>query len=327
MIDASLNEMDVLRHFIMQYYISTPVVPDIVISTFVDEELNEWLNGVRGKKVQFVHPQKGAKRKLLDLTILNAKEDMEKSVVKEELYTRKTLGAMEQLQKLLNLRKLPNRIEGFDISNISGTNTVASMVVFTGGVANKAHYRKFKIARNTPNDFASMGETITRRFGELNSVDVSFSCMPDLVLIDGGKGQLGYAYNVLQKLGIDCDIVSLAEREELVFKPNEEEPYRISRDNYALKLLQNVRDESHRFAITFHRNLRAKRTLASELETIDGVGKLTAKRLQMHFKSMDKIKKASVDELIRVDRVTLKQAQNIVKYFMTISRNCSMLLP
>ncbi len=314
-IDASLNEVDVLRHFITQYYMSSPVVPDIVLTTFVDDELATWLSQIKGKKVQFSNPQKGVKKRLLELAILNAREDMEKSVAKEELYTRKTLGAMEQLQKLLHLRKLPNRIEGFDISNISGTNTVSSMVVFTGGVANKSHYRKFKIARNTPNDFASMGETITRRFSELKSKDVSFSTMPDLILIDGGKGQLGYAYDVLQKLGIDCDIVSLAEREELVFKPNEEQPYRLSRDNYALKLLQNVRDESHRFAITFHRSLRTKRTLVSELEQIDGIGKLTAKRLQIHFKNMDNIKNASVDELIKVDRVTLKQAQNILKYF------------
>lgn len=314
-IDASLSPEETLSHFITQYYYNNPAIPENVVTSFYDVELQKWLSGKRGSKVDLVFAQKGVKKKLLTLTEMNAKEDLEKSVAKDTLYQMKTLGAMEQLKKLLHLKKLPNRIEGYDISNISGTNTVSSMVVFTGGVANKAHYRKFKIARNTPNDFASMKETITRRFSELNSGDISFGCMPDLILIDGGKGQLGYAYSVLQELGVDVDIVSLAKREEEVYKPNISDPFIISKDNYALKLLQNVRDESHRFAITFHRSLRHKNTLKSQLLQIDGIGETTAKNLQIYFKSMEAIKNATYDELLQVPRLTQKQAKNILEYF------------
>ena len=315
-IDASLDKDDVLRHFITQYYMSTPVIPDSVISSFEDDNVSEWLSSIKNKKVSLISPKKGIKKRLLELVELNAKEDLAKSVTKENLYEAKTLGACRQLQKLLKLTRLPNRIEGYDISNIQGTNTVSSMVVFTGGVPNKAHYRKFKIARNTPNDFMSMKETIYRRFNEYNKgEDVSFATMPDLILIDGGKVQLDFACQSLKELGVDCDIVSLAKREEEVYKPNEDMPYIISRDNYALKLLQNVRDESHRFAITFHRSLRFKRTLTSELNNIAGIGKTTAIKLQTHFKSIDKIKKANMAQLMQVDRITHKQAKAVYDYF------------
>ncbi len=320
-IDASLSEEETISHFVSQYYYNNPVIPASVILSFDSPQLEEWLSVKRGHKVKVIHAQKGVNRKLLNLAQLNAKEDMEKSVVKEELYVRKTLGALQQLRDILHLSKLPNRIEGYDISNISGTNTVSSMVVFTGGVPNKAHYRKFKIARNTPNDFASMKETITRRFSELKSGDVSFGTMPDLILIDGGKGQLGYAYSVLQELGIDVDIVSLAKREEEVYKPNQSEPYIISKDNYALKLLQNVRDESHRFAITFHRSLRNKKSLTSRLQLIEGIGATTAKNLQIHFKSMEAIAAATKQELLAVPRLTNKQAESIIRFFATDDPN------
>ena len=315
-IDASLDMEETLRHFITQYYLSTPVIPDVIITSFEDDNLQTWLSELKGKKVEFVSPIRGVKKKLYSLCENNAKEDLIKNLTKQDLYERKTLGAMEELKKVLHLSKLPNRIEGYDISNIQGTNTVSSMVVFTGGVPNKAHYRKFKIPRNTPNDFLSMKETITRRFNEYKKgQDVSFATMPDLVLIDGGKIQLQYACEALQELGIKVDVISLAERFEEVYKPGEDEPYVLPRSNYALKLLQNVRDESHRFAITFHRSLRFKRTLTSELNQIEGIGKTTAIKLQTHFKSIEKIKKANISELMRVDRVTHAQAKAIYEYF------------
>ncbi|MBP5651199.1 MAG: excinuclease ABC subunit UvrC [Clostridia bacterium] len=315
-IDASLDMEETLRHFITQYYLSTPVIPDVIITSFEDDNLQTWLSELKGKKVEFVSPIRGVKKKLYSLCENNAKEDLIKNLTKQDLYERKTLGAMEELKKVLHLSKLPNRIEGYDISNIQGTNTVSSMVVFTGGVPNKSHYRKFKIPRNTPNDFLSMKETITRRFNEYKmGQDVSFATMPDLVLIDGGKIQLQFAYETLQELGIKVDIVSLAKRFEEVYKPGEDEPYVLPRSNYALKLLQNVRDESHRFAITFHRSLRFKRTLTSELNQIEGIGKTTAIKLQTHFKSVEKIKKANISELMRVDRVTHAQAKAIYDYF------------
>ncbi len=314
-IDASGEESEVLSNFITQYYLQTPALPQNVILPFKSDSLAEWLREQKGSKVNLICPQKGINKKLLDLAVLNGKQDLQKSVNKEVVYKQKTMGAITNLQKLLGLTRLPVRIEGYDISNISGTNTVASMVVFTNGVPNKKHYRKFKISTIGPNDFASMREVITRRFKELQSEDVSFSVMPDLILIDGGKGQLGYAVEVLKELNINTNIVSLAKREEEVFLPYKSEPVIISKDNYALKLLQAVRDESHRFAITFHRSLRHNKTLSSKLTQIKGVGTKTVDVLFKHFKSLENIKKASFAELSAVKGVTKAQAMRIVEYF------------
>ncbi len=314
-IDASGEESDILSNFITQYYLQTPAIPPNVIVPFESESLAQWLSKERGQKVNLIFPKRSINKKLLDLAVLNGKQDLEKSVTKEAVYKQKTMGAMQTLQKVLHLTRLPVRIEGYDISNISGTNTVASMVVFTNGVPNKKHYRKFKISTIGPNDFASMQEVITRRFKELQSGDVSFSCMPDLILIDGGKGQLGYAVQVLNELGVNTNIVSLAKREEEVFLPNTSQPVIISKDSYALKLLQAVRDESHRFAITFHRSLRHNKTLESELLKINGVGKKTVDVLFKHFKSLQKIASASFAQLIEIKGVSKTQAENILKHF------------
>lgn len=317
-IDASIEMSEVMTNFITQYYLQNPAIPDNIVVGFDSPALNEWIEKERGKKANIVFAKKGVKKKLLDMAVQNGQIDMEKSIEKEKLYTLKTTGAITRLQKVLGLSKPPKRIEGYDISNIQGTNTVASMVVFTNGVPNKAHYRKFKISLDNPgapNDFASMHEVITRRINELKGSDVSFSCPPDLILIDGGKGQLGYAYDVLCSTGFKCDMVSLAKREEEIYIPNEPDPVVLAKSDYALKLLQNVRDESHRFAITFHRSLRDKKTLSSELLKIDGVGEKTANALLIHFKSIKNIKSASVSELMSVKGISRSTAENIYKYY------------
>lgn len=314
-IDASLEMKDSVTNFITQYYMQNPAIPDNVVVGFENPILTEWLCREKGKKVNVAFAQKGVKKRLLDMAVNNGQVDMEKSIEKEKLYSLKTTGAMKRLQEKLGLVRLPKRIEGFDISNISGTNTVASMVVFTNGVPNKAHYRKFRLSRNTPNDFESMKEVITRRISELKGKDPSFSCTPDLILIDGGKGQLGYAYKVLQESGLYCDMISLAEREEEIYRPNESDPVILSRNDYALKLLQNVRDESHRFAITFHRSLRQKNTLTSKLQSIDGVGDKTIKALYAVLKSFENIKNADLKTLQDIKGVNKTQAKNIYDYF------------
>ena len=314
-IDASLEMGDIVTNFITQYYMQNPAIPDNVVVGFESDTLSEWLSREKGKKVAVTFAKKGIKKKLLDMATNNGQIDLEKSIEKEKLYTLKTTGAIKRLQEKLGLSRLPRRIEGFDISNISGTNTVASMVVFTNGVPNKSHYRKFRLARNTPNDFESMKEVVTRRIGELKGTDPSFSCTPDLILIDGGKGQLGYAYKVLQENGLYCDIISLAEREEEIYLPNESDPIILSRNDYALKLLQNVRDESHRFAITFHRSVRQKNTLTSKLKSIDGVGEKTIKALYSVLKSFDNIKNADLKTLQDIKGVNKTQAKNIYDYF------------
>jgi excinuclease ABC subunit C len=228
------------------------------------------------------------------------------------------MGAMEVLKNELKLKELPKRIEGYDISNISGTFIVASMVVFINGEPYNKHYRKFKIQTvvGNNNDFESMKEVLTRRILNLNSDDESFKNAPNLILIDGGKGQLGYAYDVLKTLNQNIDIVSLAKKQEEIFAPNKTNSIVLSKDNSGLKLLQNVRDEAHRFAITFHRSLRNKNTLKSELSNIDGVGEITIKKLFNHFKSIDKIKNATLEELTEVKGINKTTALNIVNYFL-----------
>lgn len=321
-LDASSSESEILSNFITQYYMQTPAIPENIIIPFDSETLHDWLRNEKGGKVNLIYPKRGVNKRLLSLAEINGKQDLEKSLAKEELFKQKTIGAMKELQKLLGLSCLPRRIEGFDISHLGGTNTVASMVVFENGMPIKKHYRKFKISlenAGAPNDFESMREVVTRRFKELEGNDTSFSQMPDLVLIDGGKGQLGYAVNVLQELGINVDIISLAERFEEVYLPNRNFPVIISRDNYALKLLQNVRDESHRFAVTFQRSKRKNNTLTSELNKIEGVGEKTINILFRSFKSINNIKSASLSQLESTKGVTKTQAKNIFNYFNSIN--------
>jgi len=308
------SDENMIESFVSQYYIDN-VIPKIVVLPIKSEIIEEYLNEKSKIKADVIFAQKGKYKKLLDLAILNAQQDLEKSITKDKLKELKTIGAMKTLQELLNLKRMPYRIEGYDISHISGTNTVASMVVFTKGEPNKAHYRKFKIDIDKPNDFECMKEILTRRINEYGNGDVSFDCKPDLIMIDGGKGQLSYAYSVITEKDFVVDMVSLAEKNEEVYKPNESDPYIFSRDNFGLKLLQNVRDEAHRFAITFHKNTRNKNTLKSKLLKIDGVGEATVTALYDYFKSYENIKNASLAELFKVKGIKRNQAERIYEFF------------
>ena len=257
--EPSINE--ILSSVISQYY-SNNLIPENI---FVPSEMTE-LSLIQDffenkqAKVNIEQPKIGIKAKLLQTNHNNALEYLEKQIDKEKYKRAFTLGAVEMLQKVLNLKRQPLRIEAFDISNISGTNKVSSMVVFQNGEPKKSHYRKFIIKTvEGANDFASMAETITRRLSEYRlGKDESFSRLPDLILIDGGKGQLSYAYEVMQKSGVITQMISLAKRDEIIFKPFETDGIALEKSNFALRLLQRVRDESHRFAITFHRNKREK---------------------------------------------------------------------
>ncbi len=316
-IDINNNEKDVLTSFISQYYPSNSVVPDEVILPFdLGDVVDNYVNQFSSKKVKVTVPLKGTKQKLLTMAINNAKDYLEKNIEKSRLTELKTIGAVNLLKDSLNLPETPIRIEGYDISHVQGTNMVASMVVFEGGEPKYNHYRKFKIKTvDGSNDFACMKEVLTRRIGELKGSDVSFSCRPNLILIDGGKGQLSFAYSVLTENGENIPMISLAKKEEEVYKPNESQPYILSRDNYGLKLLQRVRDESHRYAITFHRSLRGKNALVSELSKIELIGKNKEMALLEHFMDINKIKNASVEELMEVKGISKKLAQNVYNYF------------
>jgi excinuclease ABC subunit C len=210
---------------------------------------------------------------------------------------------------------MPKRIEGFDISNLGGTNTVASMVVFVNGVPAKKMYRKFKIETIGQNDFKNMHDILERRLREYEKgTDISFATPPDLILIDGGINQLKFAKEALDTSTITADIISLAERNEEIYLSNGQKRV-LSRDNFALKLLQNVRDESHRFAITFQKSLRQKNNLRSQLENIDLIGKNKVDLLFKEFKSIDKIKNASIQDLMQVKGIGGALAKKIFDYF------------
>lgn len=314
-IDASINREDIISNFITQYYMQNKVVPKNIVVDFESETLGEWLNNFAGKKITILTGKKGIYNRLLKMANDNASEYLLKSIEKNKLVHLKTLGALNILQKTLGLSSIPKRIEGFDISNLGGTNTVASMVVFVNGEPAKKMYRKFKIEGVGQNDFKNMHDILVRRLNELKKgEDISFSTIPDLILIDGGIIQLTFAKEALEEKGLDIDIISLAEKEEEIYKVDGS-VVRLSRDNFALKLLQNVRDESHRFAITFQRSLRKMNTLKSELEKIPLIGKKKVNMLFEKFKSVDKIKSLSVEELKSVDGIGENLANNIYKYF------------
>jgi len=314
-IDASINSEDIVSNFVTQYYMQNKIVPKNIIIGMEGNALSEWLDNFAGRKINILSGARGIYSRLLKMANDNASEYLNKSLEKNKLVHLKTLGALNILQKSLQLTSLPKRIEGYDISNLGGTNTVASMVVFVNGMPAKKMYRKFKIEGVGQNDFKNMHDVLKRRLDEYKKGDdISFSCMPDLILIDGGIIQLTFAKEALTENGFDIDIVSLAKREEEIYKIDGS-IVKLSRDNFALKLLQNVRDESHRFAITFQKSLRKKNALMSELEKIPLIGKKKVNLLFEKFKSVDKIKSLSVNELAETEGVGSVLAKNIYDYF------------
>ena len=303
---------------IYQFYTKNLPVCDEVVTDSVEDcrALETAVGGLAGRAVRVIEPKQGARRQLLDLAHSNASDALEKYGSEEERRRLRTEGAVRQLGEILNLHKLPNRIEAYDISHISGTDKVASMAVFEGGEPKRSHYRKFRIKTvEGNNDFACMKEALTRRLKRLDdSDDESFSTPPDLILIDGGKGQLAYALEALAECGKeDLQILSLAKREEEVFLGTEpKKPVIIPRDSVALQMLQRVRDEAHRFAITYHRTLRGKHMSESELMKIDGVGKSRAKALLKEFGSAENVRHAGVDGVAALPGFSRAMAEKIV---------------
>lgn len=301
----------------MQYYENAKLPQMILIShnmQNVDDLKQHFLSK---RNVEINQGLRGYKKMLVDMAKQNAKEHLEKSLTKERLKFEKGLGAVKNLQKKLELKTEPKRIECYDIANIQGTNSVASMAVFINGEKAPKHYRKFKIKTvEGANDFESLKEVITRRLNELEkNEEESFKQKPDLIVIDGGKGQLSITADVLLSKNSNIEIISLAKKFEEVFKPNSSVPYILKPGSVELRLLQNIRDEAHRFANTFHRNLRQKRSLASPLDSVKGIGPAKRKSLTKHFKTLENIKNASVEELSAVKGITPTLAKNIKNFF------------
>ncbi len=257
------------------------------------ELLREWLGGMRGSKPHLLIPKAGQKFDLLTMAVENARLALERKFEPARLNE----AVLEGLQGFLGLVRLPRRIECFDISHGQGREVVASMVSFKDGMPDKAEYRRFKMSNQQNDDFANMREAVTRRYQRLRDEEKDF---PDLVLIDGGLGQLHAAEAALMELGLDhLERASLAKKEELVHRPGTSEPLRIPKSSPVLQLLQRVRDEAHRFAITYHRKLREKRTLQTELTSIPGVGAATAKKLLQAFGSVTQVREAAETDLVQ----------------------------
>ncbi len=315
MINAAEEKEELVEGFLTQYYKNATLPSEVVLPFDLknNEILKEYLMGYSKTKINITVPQKGKKRELIKTTTENARQALIKNVDSQKIKQDRTLGAVVSLKEKLGLKSMPYRIECYDISNISGTNSVASMVVFINGEKAKQHYRKFKIKTvEGPNDFASLKEVMIRRFSKLKSDDISFSSQPNLILIDGGKGQLSGCYDAMLEMGGTSEMISIAKKEEEVFLPGRSEPIVLSKTSYALQLLQRLRDEAHRFAITYHRNIRDKSSIRSVLEKIEGVGPTIRKNLLIRFKTIKSIKNASLEELTEVKGVSKPLAQKIL---------------
>ena len=275
--------------------------------------MQEWLSGRRGSAVKLQVPLEGEEAKLVRLSRTNAQFLLDELKVQRLKRADYVPHALTSLQRDLRLDRVPKRIECFDISNTQGTDAVASLVVFVDGKARKSEYRKFKIRSvEGPDDFASMREVVERRYVRVLEEQ---GTMPDLIMVDGGKGQLSSAMEVMGKLGLTgIPVIGLAKRLEEVFLPGQSEPELLAKTSGALRLLQQVRDEAHRFAITFHRSLREKRTLQTELDLIKGIGKKRAQELLEVFGSVQGVRFASEDQLAEV--IGGKTARRIKEYFM-----------
>ncbi len=322
-------DSDVLAEFIKQFYDQVPSVPgQVMLPQEVEETkiIEEWLNTKRGgKKVKMLIPKRGQKRDLVKMAAENAADTLGALQAQWEADTHKQEQALAELQKYLELPEPPNRIECYDISNTQGTAITASMVVFEQGVPKKAHYRRFNIRTVTgPDDFASMEEVLRRRFKRWQAAqdtaekpgkkpDRSFASLPDLLIVDGGKGQLSRAVKILEEYELIArvPVAGLAKREEEIFVPGKARSILLPRKSEGLYLVQRVRDEAHRFAITAHRKRRSKLGLASQLDAIPGIGPARRKALLGHFGSIDAIRKASVDELSSVPKMNTGTAEAV----------------
>jgi excinuclease ABC subunit C len=311
---------EILTAFVKQFYNNAHFIPkQIIIDEEIDdkETIEEWLSRKKGSRVYVIIPKRGEKRKLAEMVAENAQIYLDQIESMEERERLKNLQALEELKQHLNLENVPNRIEAFDISNIQGAESVASMVVFEGAQPKKEDYRKFKIKTvDGPNDFESMKEVVYRRFKRALLGDGKFNELPDLLLIDGGKGQLKYAREALNELGLSrIPTIALAEEFEHIFVEGKDDPIILPENSEALYLVQRVRDEAHRFALSFHRTLRSKKNLRSVLEDIPGIGKVRRLALLKTLGGLEGIKRASLEELTAVPGMNKKAAQAVYEHF------------
>ena len=306
----------IMTEFIKQYYGSTTFIPKELLLPMESSEqqlFTEWFTDMKGQNVDVSVPQRGYKKDMINMAHENAQTFLNERRRQWQHEIDKTGGAVKRLAEVLDLPRLPERMECFDISHTQGAETVASMVVFEGGKPAKKEYRRFKLktTQGKPDDFKSMAEIMERRYG--NETDWP---MPDLIVIDGGKGQLNAALPLIRQVGVvDVPVISLAKRIEEVFVEGQSDSIILSHHTPELQLLQQIRDEAHRFAITYHRKLRGKRNLESILDHIEGIGPKRRQALWKEFGTLEKMKEASVEELEQVESMNRKSAQTLYNFF------------
>lgn len=328
------DNSELLAQFLMQFYSNREYVPKEILLQNEIPELNiieSYLSNKSGKKIQIKVPKRGDKSELMEMARKNAEATLDQMKYKYITEKQKTVGALEELQVVLELDKLPFRIESYDISNIQGTDPVGSMVVYENGKPKNKDYRRFKIKTVTgPDDYASMEEVLTRRFKrainelkEENNEEGKFSTLPDLILMDGGLGQVNIAEKVLRELGFNIDVCGMVKDNKhrtrgLIFNGEE---IAIFKDSNAFKLITRIQDEVHRVAISYHRSLRSKSSVASILNDIEGIGEKRRLALMNGFKSIDDIKNASVEELKKVEGMTEPAAKKVYEFFHSEEKN------
>ena len=306
----------VMTEFIKQYYGGFTFIPKELLLPMdsADRELfSEWFTSMKGQQVEVSVPQRGYKKDLIKMAEENAQNFLAERRRQWQYTIDKAGGAVKKLAEVLDLPRLPERMECYDISHMQGAETVASMVVFEGGKPAKREYRRFKLktVQGKPDDFASMAEIMERRYGNEKDWPI-----PDLIIIDGGKGQLNAALPVIRAMGVtDVPVISLAKRIEEVFVEGESESIILEHHTPELQLLQQIRDEAHRFAITYHRRLRGKRNLESVLDHIEGIGPKRRKALYKHFGNLDAMRVAELEELESVEGMNKKAALAVYEFF------------
>lgn len=314
--------VQIMTSFVKQYYSSSPQLPPLLLLQHPVEDkivIREWLKGKRGGRVEILVPRRGARKQLIDIAAENARQGLEQLKLKELTAVKSADAALDEIEKELDLKNLPLRMEAYDISNIQGSSAVGSMVVFEKGRPRPAHYRRFKIKTiEGANDYAMLQEVLRRRFkrssGNGEKASDTWAILPDLILIDGGKGQLNAALAVLQEAGQRVPLASLAKENEEIFLPGKKYPVVLPKSSPGLQLLQRLRDEAHRFAIGYFTTVHRRKTFTSILDSVPGIGPRRKSALLRQFGSVQRIREASAEELAAATGMNREQAARIKEY-------------
>ncbi|MFH1892296.1 MAG: excinuclease ABC subunit UvrC [Candidatus Zixiibacteriota bacterium] len=316
-IEPETTDSELTGAFVKQYYMYAANLPEeVYLSNEIEdgELVREWLSERLGKQLKLMIPQRGEKLKLVDMAAANAKLVLDELLVQKQGYKKRVGSTLLKLQQDLRLEKTPMSMACIDISNLGETDKVGSLVYFVNGKPRKSQYRHFKIKTVVgQDDFASVREVVTRYYTRLIEETKDG---PDLLVIDGGRGQLSAALEVFNELNLDVKVIGLAKRLEEIVMPYQKDTLIIPKSSPSLRILQKLRNEAHRFAIEYHRKLRGKRTIATELEQIEGIGPNKAKKLLKHFKSVTQVRKATVEQISKLPGIGIKDAEHIKAHFV-----------